>query len=287
MPLRWTIPTSGLLDPHERARALGRHSANRRRAAAAGPAKGFDFPTELVGATPDGNITLYFDPSLGKPGADLARQIFAMLGTTYADSRAYFNVPAQPANVIIAAVSGATDGSGGAYHYGCNFNPGGDLYCDAAFGNPPLTNGLIVAELTESFMGEQNKGWDCGASNGEALSRYLAELESGGAQGVLAGFSTGPLWDQAGRPNWVDATDPTDQDGASIGCGVVYLYWMMSKGFTAAQITQASCPDGTLSSNYSALTGTNSAWTDFIAAVGTLSQGVTSDNPWGQAPQIA
>src|SRR5437899_1833695 len=99
-------------------------------------------------------------------------------------------------------------------------------------------SGLFVAGLAESFMGAKNKVWDCGGSNGEALSRFLAELESGRPRGALAGFSTGPLWDQAGRPNWIDATEPTDRDGASIGCGVVYLYWMISKGFAAAQITQ-------------------------------------------------
>jgi hypothetical protein len=69
-------------------------------------------------------------------------------------------------------------------HHGCSFNPGGgDLYIDAAFGNPVMTTGLIVTESTESFMGAQNSGWDCGGSNGEALSRFLAELESGGPTG--------------------------------------------------------------------------------------------------------
>jgi hypothetical protein len=283
MPLKWMIPTSSFLNPHERAKVLGNYHGARRRGATALLPKGFDFPTQLIGKTPDGYITLYVDPSLGKPGADLAEQIFTMIDRTYAHSRAYFNLPAQPVNVIIAALGNATDGSGGAYHYGCGFDTGGDIYCDAAFGNPRLTNGLIVAELTESFMGAQDRGWDCGGSNGEALSRFLAELESDGPRGALADFSTGPLWDRAGRPNWIDATEPTDRDGASIGCGVVYLYWMVSKGITAARITQAGCPDGILASNYSVLTGATDAWKDFIAAVGALPQGVVSDDPWATA----
>ncbi len=287
MVLRWTMPTPNFLDPHARARAFGEHSARRRRAAAVMPAERFDFPAQLIGKTPDGNATLYVDPSLGKPGSDLAREILAMLDTTCAHSQAYFGISIHPVNVIIAAVGNATDGSGGGYHYGCSFDKGGDIYCDATFGNPDLTNGLIVAELTECFMGAQKKGWDCGGSNGEALSRFLAELESGGPQGALAGFSTGPLWDRAGRPNWIDATEPTDQDGASIGCGIVYLYWMMTQGFAAARITQAGSPDGTLASNYAALTGRASAWSDFIAAVGALSRGIVSDDPWGTAARVA
>ena len=61
-----------------------------------------------------------------------------------------------------------------------------------------MTNGLIVAELTECFMGAQNQGWDCGGSNGETLSRFLAELESGGPAGALAAFATGPTWTAPG-----------------------------------------------------------------------------------------
>jgi hypothetical protein len=281
MSLRITLPTHVLAHPQKRAAAFGRFYAHRRSRAAAGR---FDFPTQLVGTTPDGNVTVYYDPSLGQPGADLAQQIFARAAQTYADCQAFFNVPGQPVNVIIAAVNDATDGSGGAYHYGCNFNPGGDLYEDAAFGNPDRTNGLVVAELTESFMGAQNKGWDCGASNGEALSRFLAELLSGGPDGSLADFATGPSWDQSGRPNYIDATDPTDQNPISTGCGIVYLYWMLSKGYTAAQITQAGCPDGTLASNYQALTGVANAWAAFSAAVNALTTGIKSDDPWGAIP---
>lgn len=279
MSLRVMLPARTLLNPHRLAAALSCLQRERR----AGPA-GFDFPVQLVGATPDGKVTLYYDPSLGQNGATLAQQVFSSAAQTYAQSQAFFNVPGQPVNVIIAAVNGATDGTGGAYHYGCDFVSGGDLYCDAAFGNPQLTTGLFVAELTECFMGAQNKGWNCGGSNGESLSRLLAELLSGGPSGALAAFATGPAWDHAGRPDWLDATEPTDQDAVSTGCGMVYLYWMLSKGFTAAQITQAGCPTGTLASNYSALTGSSTAWADSSTAVAALQTRITSDDPWSAAP---
>jgi hypothetical protein len=278
MPLRWTLPTHVIQHPHQRAQAYAQHQANRRLRAGGGQ---FDFPTQLVGTTPDGNITLYVDPTLGQPAADLAQAVFAMAAQTYANCQAYFSVRGQPVNVILAAVNNRTDGTGGAYHYGCNFAPGGDLYCDVAFGNPTMTNGLIVAELTESFMGAQNAGWDCGGSNGEALSRFLAELESGGPGGALAAYSTGPAWDQAGQPDWIDATEPTDGNPVSTGCGIVYLYWMLSQGYSAAQITQAGCADGTLAANYTAQTGNATASADFTAAVAGLGGPIASDNPWG------
>ena len=284
MAIRMTLPTHFDREPHARARAFAHAHSQRHRKP---PARPFDFPTELIGATPNKEVTLYYDPALGQPGKTLADQVFAMVGKAYANCQNYFGIAGQPVNAIIAALNHATDGSSGAYHYGCSFNPGGDLYCDAAFGNPIMTNGLFVAELTESFMGAQNKGWDCGGSNGEALSRLLAELESGGPAGVLAGYATGPDWDRAGRPNWIDATESTDRDAVSTGCGVVYLYWMMSQGHTPAQITQAGCPDGSLASNYHALTGRSSAWSDFIAAVRALPHGVDSDDPWRALPAIS
>ena len=284
MPIRMTLPTHFSHEPHAQARVFGHVQSLHRHKP---PHHKFDFPTELVGTTADNKATVYYDPHLGAPGKDLAEKVFAMAEKSFADCQNYFGIAGQPVNVIIAALDHATDGSAGAYHAGCTFNPGRDLYCDAAFGNPVMTNGLMIAELTECFMGAQNKGWDCGGSNGEALSRLLAELESGGPGGVLAGYATGPDWDRAGRPNWIDANESTDLNPVSTGCGVLYLYWMMSKGYTAAKITQAGCPDGSLASNYHALTGRTTAWHDFIAAVRALPHGVGSDNPWGVAVPVA
>src|SRR5438876_131400 len=121
MSPRMTLPTHVLLAPARRAAAFGRYHAIKRAMAAPGPSAGFDFPVQLVGKTADGNVTVYYDPSLGPPGASLAQQILASAAQTYSECQAFFNVPGQPVNVIIAPVNGPTDGSGGAYHYGCNF----------------------------------------------------------------------------------------------------------------------------------------------------------------------
>ena len=282
MSIKLTLPTHYHAEPHARARAFAHVQA---RGSHKPPHQKFDYPTELVATTAD--VTLYCDPQLGPQGADLANQVKGTVEQTYVNCRNYFGIAGQQVNVIIAPLNNETDGGAGAYHYGCSFNPGGDLYIDAAFGNPVMTTGLIVAELTESFMGAQDKGWDCGGSNGEALSRFLAELESGGPTGALAAFATGPAWYGAGHPNWIDSTESTDQDAIATGCGVVYLYWMMSKGHTAVQIAQAACPDGSLASNYTALTGGTNAWHDFSAAIAGLTGGITSDNPWGAAAAVA
>lgn len=242
----------------------------------------FDYPTALVGVSSDNLTTAYSDPSLGTQGTSLAQQVLDFAPQINAWCAQVFGIPCQPHNVIIAPLSGSNDGSGGAYHYGCDFASGGTLYLDAAFNNPQLDLGLFIAELTECFMGAQAKGWDCGGSGGEALSRVMAEMQSGGPEGALKGFASAPVWDQAGRPNWIDNEESTDQDYNSIGCGVVYLYWLVSLDHGLASIVQAGCPSGTLASNYLALTGKSTGWADMSAALKGLA--VTSDDPFGQAP---
>lgn len=240
-------------------------------------AAGFDYPATSVGTTPDGLVAVYYDSSLGSQGQALAQNLLATAQATFAQCAAWFGIAGSPCQVVIAPLSGTNDGSGGAYHYGCDFSSGGVLYLDASFGNDALELGLFVAELTECFMGAQGKGWGCGFSNGEALSRFLAEQVSGGPNGALSAFSTGPSWYNGGKANWIDTTENTDQDDVATGCGVLYLYWLVSLGYSIAQITQAG--GATLAANYQALTGKSTAWADFSAAVATLS-GVNGDNPW-------
>ncbi|HQU41531.1 MAG TPA: hypothetical protein PK867_01910 [Pirellulales bacterium] len=91
-------------------------------------------------------------------------------------------------------------------------------------------------------------------------------------------------------PDYVDQTEPTDQDPDSIGCGMAFLSCLMSLGQTLSAIAQAMVSlgdSGTLAQVYGQLTGdaTGNAWQKFLAAVEALSGGVTSDDPFGHACQ--
>ncbi|MGH8283315.1 MAG: hypothetical protein ACRESE_05660 [Gammaproteobacteria bacterium] len=222
-----------------------------------------------------------YDPGLGQPGLSLAKQLLNAAAHPYSDMQTFFGITGAAVNVIVAPLSGNNDGSGGAYHYGCDFNSGGVLYLDATFAstsvNPlNLEVGLYVAELSECFMGAQGGGWGCGYSNGEGLSRFCAEQET--PPGTLDSFATGPAWAQAGFPDWVTKTEHTDQDDVSTGCAIVYIYWMRSLGFAIPQIVQAA--GITLAANYQTLTGKTTAYQDLLAAARGLT--VTSDNPFAK-----
>jgi hypothetical protein len=239
---------------------------------------GLDYPATQVGTT--GNITVAYDPELGDQGLSLAQQLLNAALGPYNDMQTFFGVTGGAVEVVIAPLSGNNDGSGGAYHYGCDFTSGGVLYLDATFASTTvdplnLEVGLYVAELSESFMDPQGGGWSCGFSNGEGLSRFCAEQET--PVGTMDAFATGPSWAQAGFPDWVSQTEQTDQDAISTGCAVVYIYWVVSLGFTIPQIVQAA--GATLSANYQTLTGKTTAFQDLLNALQGLS--VTSDNPFG------
>jgi hypothetical protein len=160
-----------------------------------------------------------------------------------------------------------------------------DLYCDGDTSASPdidHTRMLVVAEEVEVFEAAQNRGWDCGASNGEGLSRVLAtELYPA----ELDGFATAAAWlDSSDRPDWVSKTDPTDQNAVSTGCAVLFLnYLRYQLNFSWPQIVAAA--GSTLEQTYEALTGKTGGFAPFKALLDQRfppgrPSGLTKDNPF-------
>jgi hypothetical protein len=139
-------------------------------------------------------------------------------------------------------------GASGASHASCSDTT---LNCDAFAGNNPnLQRMLVVAEADEVFMDAQGNGWNCGASNGEGLSRIISAELYPGAQ---AGFVTGPTWLGGSRPDWVSNNEGTDRDFVSIGCSTLfinYLHYQLGYSWTNIIGTGGS----TLGNTYSSIT---------------------------------
>ncbi len=238
---------------------------------------GFDYPTTLRGGTP--HFTVYYNPSLHANGTLIADGVLASCEREYESLRGTFGgltPPGLPFNIIIAPKIG------GAYHYSCAAI---DLYCDGDVGAIPdidHTRMLVVAEEVEVFSAAQQAGWDCGASNGEGLSRVLAtELYPA----ELNGFASAASWlDKPTRPNFVDENDTTDTNYVSIGCSVLFLnYLRYELLFPWDEIVRAGAP--TLGQTYFKLTGATDGFARFAAILarrylpGTRS-GLTTDNPF-------
>jgi len=243
----------------------------------------FDYSVKSVGST--ANFNVYSATSLGAQGHQVGNAVLQKCEADAQTLSGYFNVPVQHCNIIVAPLSQNQDGSGGAYHHNCI---DADLYCDVEFHpqvNTDITNALVIAEEVEVFEAVQNRGWNCGASNGEGLSRVLAEALY---PGVLDAYSTAAAWlDTNDRPDWVSNNNATDTDSASNGCSVLFLNWLngpLANGWD--KICQAA--GATLADTYQQLTGKNTAYQDFRAAIDQMfpvgqPSGVTVDNPFTAA----
>lgn len=248
-----------------------------RAAAAATPAwPSYTGTSELVGTS--SGVTVYVDPSLGAPALQNAQDLLAGAASVVQQNDAIFGISGGAVDVIVFALGGETDGTGGADHGGCDFVTGNAIEVDASFGNSTRVIALFEAELSECAM----NGRLCGFSTGEALSRWCAAVVGSNA---LTDFATAPQWAQDGMPDWVDQTEQTDQDPDSTGCGMAFLSWLLSQGHQLSQVAQTMVQlgdSGTLAELYAQLTGqpSSEAWTTFLAAVKALPGGVTSDNPF-------
>ncbi len=222
----------------------------------------FDYHATSAGST--SNFNVYYATSLGAEGKQVAQAVLQKCEPDGQQLSGFFGVPQMPCNIIVAPLSAQHDGSGGAYHHSCS---SADLYCDVQFSpslNTDLTNALVIAEEVEVYQALQNAGWDCGGSNGEGLSRVLAEVLY---PGVLDDYSTAAAWlDTANRPDWVSQNNNTDTDAESNGCSVLFLYWLNERlNYSWGDICRAGAP--TLAGTYQKLTGKTTAFADFRGVI--------------------
>jgi len=234
--------------------------------------------SQLVGTSPSGRVTVYVDPTLGTQGLQNAQDLLNDADRVVNANDGIFGTTGGPVSVIVFALGGATDGTGGADHMGCDYTTGNAIEVDVSFGNAARVSALFEAELSECSM----NGNLCGESTGEALSRWCAAVVSNNA---LAIFATAPQWFADGMPDFVNTTEDTDQSADSTGCGMAFISWMISQGHSLSQIAPAMVSfgdSGTFGQLYANLTSDDpaNAWPNFQNAINSLPSGVNSDDPF-------
>lgn len=233
----------------------------------------------FVGTSPSGRVDVFVDHSLGAKALQNAKDLVNDSDRVVTANDAIFGTRGGHVSVIVFALGGATDGSGGADHLGCDYRTGSAIEACASYGQSARVSALFEAELSECSM----NGNLCGESTGEALSRWCAAVIGNNA---LADFATAPTWAQDGAPDFVNRTEPTDQGADSTGCGMAFISWMISLGHGLEKIAPAMVTlgdSGTLARLYGTLTDDDpaNAWPKFQDAIGGLAGGVTSDDPFG------
>jgi hypothetical protein len=235
------------------------------------------------------NFTVSYDPALGEDGISMADAILAKCEHDFRRLQVLFGgiAPANlPFNILI------TTGSTGASHATCSS-------VDLAIGgrssarlNTDFVLSLVVAEEDEVFEASVGLGWDCGASNGEGLSRVLAnELYP---EVMPQNFLSAPVWldqlspDFGRRPDFITRTlpfeDGGDHDFWAVGCSVLFLNWLhFQLEFPWDQIIRAGAP--TLDGVYWNLTGRSDALSRFMTDIETnfppdLPSDLNTDQPF-------
>jgi len=238
-----------------------------------------DMPLADTPAGSTAHFNVLYDAGLGADGPTIANAVLASCESDYAKLRGYFS-GVTPAGLPFT-IHLTTDSSG-AGHASCAATDISIGARSAPGVNIPFIRSLLIAEVDEVFEATFGHGWNCGASNGEGLSRVLANGMYPGAE--PGNFVSAPVWLDNGRPDWVNNTEPTDRDYVSIGCSVLFLNWLRYQlHFSWAEIIAAGAP--TLSQTYTNLTGRNDALARFANLlqahfpVGTPS-GLTNDNPY-------
>jgi hypothetical protein len=157
--------------------------------------------------------------------------------------------------------------AGGAYHYSC---AGANLYIEPAPANQ--ASALVVAEVVEVFEAAINNGWDCGHTNGEALSRVLAVERNTNLASVTV--PTEQSWWRNGHEDYVNDNSATDQNEDASGCGALFLSYLHTQlGFSWTQI--ATTGGNSLGDTYQKLTGKDpqAGFQDFLGRLATIAQG--------------
>lgn len=108
--------------------------------------------SRYVGTTNDGRCTVYYDPSLGNAGLQNATDLLADAPRVMDANDAIFGFAGKHVDVIIFALGGMTDGTGGADHADCTYSGGSQIEVCASFGNSMRISGLLAAEISECSM---------------------------------------------------------------------------------------------------------------------------------------
>src|SRR5215467_12770668 len=89
--------------------------------------------SQLVGTSPSGRVTVYVDPSLGAPALKNAQDLLQDADRVVSANDSIFGTTGGPVSVIVFALGGATDGTGGADHLAADYVIGAATEASASF----------------------------------------------------------------------------------------------------------------------------------------------------------
>ena len=236
------------------------HRVTAKRTHSAATLPGMHAKKKVTQAGTTAHFEVSYLTSLGTAGANLAAALLQTCERDYATLQQIFGGLTPEGLPFVVQITSDNSGASHSSCMGTDISVGGK-----SASNVDFIRSLLVAEEDEVFMANFGHGWNCGASNGEGLSRVLANDIYKGVE--PADFISSGVWLSLDpRPNYVDQTEPTDTDYNSIGCSVLFLNWLRFQlNYSWAQIVAAG--RSTLAGTYQTLTGKTTAWQDFESVI--------------------
>src|SRR6516162_3769861 len=99
--------------------------------------------SQFVGTSASGRVTVFVDPTLGAPALQNAQDLVNDADRVTNANDQIFGTIGGPVSVIVFALGGATDGTGGADHMGCDYETGSAIEVCASFGNSARVSALF------------------------------------------------------------------------------------------------------------------------------------------------
>jgi hypothetical protein len=224
------------------------------------PVAGMFQATSVTRAGKSAHFDVSYLTRLKKKGLALAQAILQNCERDYTNLQQFFGGITPHRLPFVVQVTSDNTGASHSSCMGTDIMIGGNSGGDVDF-----IRSLLVAEADEVFMANFGHGWDCGASNGEGLSRVLANDLYKGVE--PPDFISSNVWLNLNpRPNYIDNTDPSDTNYKSIGCSVLFLNWLRFQlNHNWTDVIRSG--GATLADTYKTLTGKGTAWTDFEAII--------------------
>jgi hypothetical protein len=173
-------------------------------------------------------------PYSGAKGAAEATQ--AAFNQDYAKMKEWFGVDLPKESLPVQIyVSWGIPGAG---HASCASTT--YIATDAKDRHYYLTPMVTSAELAESFMATKNNGWDCGYTNGEALSRvvaYYLHPETADDPGFI---KPRLQWWNDGHKDYINQNTETDRNLEADEAGALFIMYLHDQlGFSMQEIINA------------------------------------------------
>jgi hypothetical protein len=181
-----------------------KHRVHMAFAAALGAAPHFGAQAALVEQGRTANFIVSYDAGLGDAGPVIANYLIQACEYDYSRASSLFQVSPSSLPFEVSIVRS----SAGAWHQAPCTNT--SIGIGAITTNPPdalFLRSLMLSEVVEVLGGTLNNGWQCDYSNGEALSRVLADELVPCVK--PRDFISGYLWLDSPRVDWVDTTEQT------------------------------------------------------------------------------